>query len=72
MRLRPVLEWAAFAAVSIAVWAAAALYLFIAGGAACEVSGTCALDRVVALGALFILPAQAAAAVWLRSRHLAN
>jgi len=69
MSWRTVLEWAVFAVGSVVLWCAAGLYAFIAGGASCHVTGTCLLDRSIALLTLLLLPAQAGAFALLRSRQ---
>jgi|GEM_PF-2921192 hypothetical protein len=72
MRPRAALEWTVFVVVSIVIWLSAALYLFIAGGVSRKVTGTCVRDGAVVVAILLMLPAQAATAAWLRSRHLTN
>lgn len=69
MRLRTTLEWTAFVLISIALWLAAGLFLFIVGGVSCKITETCLRDRFVAFAILLLLPAQAATATWLRSRQ---
>lgn len=69
MSWRTAIEWAVFAVASVVLWLAAGLYMFIAGGASCQVTGTCLLDRSIVFLTLLLLPAQAGAFAWLRSRQ---
>ncbi len=69
MSWRSAIEWAVFAVASVVLWLATGFYMLITGWAPCDVTGTCLRDRSIVFLTLLLLPAQAGASAWLRSRQ---
>ena len=65
------LAWVIFWLFVLLSWAAAGLFVLIAGGASCEITGQCTFDRIGFMLVLCLLPAQAFIAAYLRQgrRH---
>jgi hypothetical protein len=51
-------------------WVVAGLFVLIAGGASCQVTGRCTSDGIAFIFVLALLPAQALIAAYLRQRSL--
>jgi hypothetical protein len=62
-------KWTLFWLFVVVSWMAVVFYLFISGWSPCAVTGTCIADRVVAVLALLLMPAQVLLAVYLKHRR---
>jgi hypothetical protein len=62
------LAWVTFWLFVVVSWPVLGLYMFIAGGAPCAVTGHCLLDGIVVWLAIALLPLQILIAVYLKQR----
>ena len=64
-----VLKWVVFVAVCLISWVWASFELFAMGWSSCEQAGSCASESIVVAIVLLLLPAQIAAAAYMRHRE---